>query len=55
MQTNEKEVLLNLSKKELNLFNTIKLYKLLLKLSNDDLPLVKLFLNSYYNIEIFMI
>ncbi len=51
MQTNEKEVLLNLSKKELNLFNTIKLYKLLLKLSNDDLPLVKLFLNSYYNIE----
>ena len=42
---------LKLSKKNLNIFDTLRLYKLLLESSHDDSSLVKLFLDNYYDLE----
>ena len=53
MEINNKIGFLKLNKKDLNLFNAIKLYRFLLKIPNNDITFVKSFLNSYYNINYF--
>ena len=53
MEINNKIGFLKLNKKDLNLFNAIKLYRFLLKIPNNDIIFVKSFLNSYYNINYF--
>ena len=48
MKTNKEMIFLKLSKKKLNKFDILKLYKLLLQLSFNDFKLAKLFLDNYY-------
>lgn len=50
MKTNLKATLLRLSKKKLNVFDIVKLYKILLELPYNDITFVKLFLNNYYSV-----
>ena len=53
MEINNKMGFFKLNKKDLNLFNAIKLYRFLLRIPNNDITFVKSFLNSYYNINYF--
>lgn len=50
MKTNLKSTLLKLSKKKLNVFDAVKLYKILLELPYNDIAYIKLFINSYYSV-----
>lgn len=45
------QVFLKLSKKKLNVFDVVLLYRLLLTIPYDDVTFVKLFLDNYYNIS----
>lgn len=45
------QVFLRLSKKKLNVFDVVFLYRLLLTIPYDDITYVKLFLDNYYDIQ----